>query len=173
MTVEEQLSGFDQFMMQRQKIEQDLKNASFASNIDSQKKQDVVTWFLSCQSVNFEDIERFYAFISEEVKTANLDDRAFELCRCYRLQAENYFVMAIPNRFHQNISSTPERYMVSATQDACFRETIRKTINLLQLTKAKDGKYIDVLTTNQLKIHSSTPEPKQNGGFWGMFKRKA
>jgi hypothetical protein len=168
---EQTLSAFDRFMMERQKTEQDLKNASFASNMSASQKMDMITWFLGCQSIHYDDLDKFYAFVSEEVKTANLDDRTFELCRCYRLQAMNYYIMEIPNRYHQNIAACPEEYVITATKSQNFRDTLVKTVQLLQLTKGMKGKYIDAMTMNRMSIHSTTPEEKKPGGIFSWFKR--
>jgi hypothetical protein len=164
-------SEFEKFMMTRQKTAADLNNANLALNQPPSQKLDMASWILSCQSIHQDDLEKFYAFISEEVKVANVDDRAFDLLRIYREQAMNFYFMAIPNAYHQNLSACPEKYFIRASQDACFRDCLIKAINYVQLTKARGGKYIDALTTNRMNISSTTPEEKRRGGFLGLFKR--
>jgi len=171
MLSDEMASEFEKLMMQRQKTEIELRNAGMATGLGQQAKPDLAGWILSCQSIHLDDLERFYAFVSEEVKTANVNDVDFNLCRIFREQAMNFYYMSIPNAYHQDLGACPERYLMKATQDASFREILLKSIHYIQLTKARNGRYIDALTVNNMKITSATPEDKRKGFWQSLFKK--
>jgi len=137
--------------------------ANFCSQ-EQEENSSVAHILLGNISIPSEMLSRFYPFMSEVVADANLNHIDFLLLQAYREEFENDFYMAIPTRFQRlPLKDIPEDFVESALQDFCVGEDLRKIMQHLQMSKARDGFFVKQLTIDQKMIHGLGDSGKKAG----------
>jgi len=123
-------------------------------------------------SVPAQDLEDFYEFVSEIVASSNLNATDTALLMTYREEFENDFYMSIPSRYQRySYHEMPDKYLKSALKDISVQETVRKIVNLLQISKGREGFFVKQLT-RQEKIYRGEFEDRAKKSRWPFGRGK-